>query len=76
MRYGQKPSSLLPTGTVNDDIALWFDTNVALRGIANEMKAREPDKGPTTTRAQAMKRIAQARADAQRMEEEASTQLH
>ena len=59
-------------GTINDDNALWFDTNIALRSIGNEMQAREPDKGPTRTRAQAMSRIARARADAQRMEEEAA----
>ena len=53
-------------------MALWFDTNLALRGIVNEMQAREPAKGPTRTRAQAMNRIVKARADAQRMEQEAA----
>lgn len=76
-RYGQRPSSLLPRGTLRSPLEkLSFDVNVALRGGYAEIVAQKEasekiiNKGQVTNRQQALAVIHKARADVIEMEEE------
>ena len=73
-RYGQRPSSLLPDDAISDDLRLWFDLNVALKGMAAEAIAAQPPtpKGATRTRSDALRLIQKAKADVLAMEQEAA----
>ena len=68
--YGQRPSSLLPSGTfAHEEQALAFDLNVMLLGMASEAltQVNDPRRGFTSTRreAVALGRRAQIAADAE-----------
>lgn len=71
-RYGQRPSSLLGDA-IPPKLRLWFDLNVAVKGMAAEAIAAQPkSKGETKTKAQAMRLIQKAKADVLAMEQEAA----
>jgi hypothetical protein len=69
-RYGQRPSSLLPSDTFDNEWeSLQFDINVALRGMLNEYKAQNKQPpGQITNRNQAMAAMQRARQDVAEME--------
>lgn len=64
-RYGQRPSSILPTGLFNnEEDAMSFDFNVMLIGMNAEMKAHDnrPKSGTVASRGDAMSAARRARA--------------
>ena len=75
-RYGQRPSSLLPKGTLRSPLErLSFDVNVALRGgyaevVAQREASEKMTGGQVTNRQQALDVIRKARADVIEMETE------
>lgn len=65
-RYGQRPSSLLPTEVfLSEEQQLAFDFNVMMMGLQAEMRARgadQPKKHMTSNRSEAYSLARKARA--------------
>jgi hypothetical protein len=57
------------------ELRLWFDLNVAIKGMAADALAAQPkDEGPTKTKAQALRLIQRGKEAVLAMEREAELQ--
>ena len=72
-RYGQRPSSLLPAGTISTEASLWFDVNIALKGLVAENTPAQTPKdqslGKINTRSKFVQIMNRAKADIANMAE-------
>ncbi len=73
-RYSLRPSEALPKGTIPERLKLWFDSNVAFKALAIQAEAegekKGADRGPVTSRGQALSLVKRAKAQVAEMERE------